>query len=55
MAEKEWFSMNGMVKANSEKSVRSIKATKRATNKANKNGDKYVVKIVNGVKHMVLR
>lgn len=51
----ERFSMNQVIKdkfGESEKNVKTAKSTKRANNKVD---GKYVVKIVNGVKYMVLK
>lgn len=51
----ERFSMNQVIKdkfGESEKNVKTAKSTKRANNKVD---GKYVVKIVDGVKYMVLK
>lgn len=51
----EKFSMNQVIKdkfGESEKNVKTAKSTKRANNKVD---GKYVVKIVDGVKYMVLK
>jgi hypothetical protein len=39
----------------SEKSIKSAKSTKRSSNKATKSNSKYMTKIVDGVKYMVLK
>lgn len=51
----ERFSMNQVIKdkfGESEKNVKTVKSTKRANKKVD---GKYEVKIVNGVKYMVLK
>ncbi len=51
----ERFSMREVLKqtyGETEKSSKNVKATKRANNKSN---GKYVTKIVDGVKYMVLK
>lgn len=54
----ERFSMKQVLKdkfGEAEKSKKTAKSTKRATDKALKSDGKYEVKIVNGVKYMVLK
>ena len=55
----ERFSMKEVFKKNfgeTDKSKKGVKATKRASDKSEKKeGGKYVTKIVDGVKYMVLK
>ena len=53
----ERFSMNQVIKAKdgeAEKNVKTAKSTKRSEKKVKDNG-KYMVKIVDGVKYMILK
>ena len=38
-----------------EKNTKTAKSTKRASNKASKDNSKYITKVVDGVKYMVLK
>lgn len=52
----ERFSMKEVLKnkfGESEKNIKTSRSTKRATNKAS--SGKYIVKIVDGVKYMILK
>jgi hypothetical protein len=54
----ERFSMKEVLKGKfgeTEKSSKTSRSTKRASDKATKSDGKYEVKIVNGVKYMVLK
>lgn len=54
----EVYSMKELMKAKygeSEKNTRTTKSTKRAVDKTKNSGSKYVTKIVDGVKYMVLK
>jgi len=59
MAEKERFSMREVIKQNmgdAEKSTKTAKTTKEAKTKAkSQDQGKYIVKIVDGVKYMILK
>ena len=53
----ERFSMNQVIKnkfGEPEKNVKTAKSTQRSNNKTKDNG-KYIVKIVDGVKYMILK
>jgi hypothetical protein len=54
----ERFSMKEVMKAKfgeSEKSTKNARSTKKANSKVEKSDGKYVTKIVDGVKYMVLK
>jgi len=54
----ERYSMKEVMKqkfGESEKNIKTSQATKRATKKAGKSKGKYTVKVVDGVKYMILK
>ena len=54
----ERYSMKEVLKnkfGETEKNMKTSRSTKRATKKASKSSGKYTVKIVDGVKYMVLK
>ena len=54
----ERFSMREVLKdkfGETEKNIRTTRSTKRSVDKVSKSSDKYIVRIVNGVKYMTLK